>query len=81
MLNITSSTCVSLKQSPIMLKININLMSYFSGGIYMSNNKHPEVIDPEDKRYKDDDYFKQTKEHSQKIHINHLITTNTLVVI
>lgn len=66
MLNITSSTCVSLKQSPIMLKININLMSYFSGGIYMSNNKQPEVIDPEDKRYKDDDYFKQTKEHSQK---------------
>ncbi|MCE5034780.1 MULTISPECIES: hypothetical protein [Staphylococcus] len=32
----------------------------------MSNNKHPEVIDPEDKRYKDDDYFKETKESSQK---------------
>ncbi|WP_210129464.1 hypothetical protein [Staphylococcus sp. GDX8P66P] len=32
----------------------------------MSNNKHLEVIDPEDKRYKDDDYFKETKESSQK---------------
>src|SRR5699024_11750655 len=65
MLNITSSTCVSLKQSPIMLKININLMSYFSGGIYMSNNKQPEVIDPEDKRYKDDDY--RSEEHTSEL--------------
>lgn len=47
----------------------------------MSNNKHPEVIDPEDKRYKDDDYFKETKESSQKTHINPLITKNTLAVI
>ena len=34
--------------------------------MHVANDKHPEVIDPDDKRYKDDDYFKQNKNPSQK---------------
>ncbi|PHK49289.1 hypothetical protein [Staphylococcus edaphicus] len=28
----------------------------------MPQNKHPDVIDPKDQRYKDDDYFKRTNQ-------------------
>lgn len=41
-------------------------MDMYKGGSCMTNNDQPEVIDPNDPRYKDDDYFKHSPSEHQR---------------
>ena len=42
------------------------IMDMYEGGSCMTNNDQPEVIDPNDPRYKDDDYFKHSPSEHQR---------------